>query len=1097
MKEGLIALLRCDLRICMRPRNSHSCGDIQYVRPVMLRLFPHTVPLLKENSRVPSGMLRRTAAHHAAAKPVPERDPFPEYGAPQIVSALPPAWVWWALLGVSLVGAFAYELRTSALQSRLLPQFAARLSYEIDAGPSPQIVFPRKGPYDQRLGNSSLPEFTRRLDSHGYRVVEQARMSEPMVRLARVGITPPYPEPPSAGLVVHAAHGETMFDGRRVDWLFERFEDIPAVVVESLVFIENRELLTATEPRRNPAVDWDRLARASLLYAGRQLGMDLEVEGGSTLATQIEKFRHSPGGRTASVFDKLGQMTAASLKVYQAGPDTRAERRRIVVDYLNSMPLAAVPDYGEVHGLGEGLHAWFGLDVQEVRQALLTVDESQAKVAAFKHVLALLCAVRSPTRLLVEDRVALNARIDSYTWRLEQAAVISSAFGRSVQETPLRFVEHRQVVRQDAIPGGKEVAAVRMQLLAMLGLPGLYEIDRLNLEVQSTIDLPLQRAANQLLHQLRDPEFLAAHGLRGERLLSRGDPREVVYSLLLYEITPQGNLLRVHADSLDQPFDLNTGMKMELGSTAKLRTVAYYLELVAGLYHALSTRTSAMRPDALADDPITHDPITQWAARTLERDPSISLEAFLRQALERGYPASPDEVFFTGGGAHVFHNFDQRDNDRVLSVRTGVIRSTNLVFIRLMRDVVRFHVARLPYDANALIADANNPLRERMLEEIADEEATLTLQRAYRSYASLPEPEAIRRVLRDRASPRRLTVVFYAWHAGADQQALARWLAEHVPEVTAAQVHKLARAYGNPQLTLADYGYLLDRHPLEIWCAGELLHTPGLSFEELNARAADAKRVSSAWLFDTRNRRAQDLRLKIRVERDAFARMTPAWQRLGFPFDRLVPSYATAIGSSSDRPAALAELMGIIVNDGWRRPTLLIERLRFAAGTPYHTVFTADPATTESVLSPTVARVLRGVLAEVVEEGTGRRLRDALHRPDGSPITVGGKTGSGDNRYETFTRGGSLKSSRSVNRTAAFVFYIGDRYYGVITASVDGALAHNYRFTSSLPLAVLKLLAPQLEQRLGCPAGSLSAVCEKQASKPRSRAIVRWEDHRR
>jgi hypothetical protein len=34
-----------------------------------------------------------------------------------------------------------------------------------------------------------------------------------------------------------------------------------------------------------------------------------------------------------------------------------------------------------------------------------------------------------------------------------------------------------------------------------------------------------------------------------------------------------------------------------------------------------------------------------------------------------------------------------------------------------------------------------------------------------------------------------------------------------------------------------------------------------------------------------------------------------------------VPSYATAIGSSADRPLALAELMGIIVNDGQRRPT--------------------------------------------------------------------------------------------------------------------------------------------------------------------------------
>ena len=74
--------------------------------------------------------------------------------------------------------------------------------------------------------------------------------------------------------------------------------------------------------------------------------------------------------------------------------------------------------------------------------------------------------------------------------------------------------------------------------------------------------------------------------------------------------------------------------------------------------------------------------------------------------------------------------------------------------------------------------------------------------------------------------------------------------------------------------------------------------------------------MGSAWLLTPRNRKAQDLRLRIRFERDAFARMTPYWQRLGFPFKTMVPSYATALGNSSDRPVALADLIGILVNDG-------------------------------------------------------------------------------------------------------------------------------------------------------------------------------------
>ena len=84
-------------------------------------------------------------------------------------------------------------------------------------------------------------------------------------------------------------------------------------------------------------------------------------------------------------------------------------------------------------------------------------------------------------------------------------------------------------------------------------------------------------------------------------------------------------------------------------------------------------------------------------------------------------------------------------------------------------------------------------------------------------------------------------------------------------------VHRLASAYGNPRLTIADYGYLLDLHPLEIWCSKELVQTPGLSFEDLMDGADGAKVISSQWLFQMRNRRAQDLRVKRRIERDAFA----------------------------------------------------------------------------------------------------------------------------------------------------------------------------------------------------------------------------------
>src|SRR3546814_11429074 len=93
-----------------------------------------------------------------------------------------------------------------------------------------------------------------------------------------------------------------------------------------------------------------------------------------------------------------------------------------------------------------------------------------------------------------------------------------------------------------------------------------------------------------------------------------------------------------------------------------------------------------------------------------------------------------------------------------------------------------------------------------------------------------------------------------------------------------------------------------------------------------------------AWLFKPSLRKAQDRRIRTLLEEQAFQRIAVSWQRLGYPFERLVPSFATSIGSSGDRPAALAELMGIIANDGLRLPLARFEPPRFAGGTPYDTV---------------------------------------------------------------------------------------------------------------------------------------------------------------
>lgn len=76
--------------------------------------------------------------------------------------------------------------------------------------------------------------------------------------------------------------------------------------------------------------------------------------------------------------------------------------------------------------------------------------------------------------------------------------------------------------------------------------------------------------------------------------------------------------------------------------------------------------------------------------------------------------------------------------------------------------------------------------------------------------------------------------------------------------------------------------------------------------------------------------RGQDERILTLLEIDAFHQIHQPWRALGYPFDSLVPSYATAISVSGDTPQALASPAGILVNQGVRNPVVRIEQLHFA-----------------------------------------------------------------------------------------------------------------------------------------------------------------------
>jgi membrane peptidoglycan carboxypeptidase len=972
--------------------------------------------------------------------------------------------LWVSLCVLLLVAAVFVEIQTSLLQSWFFTRTNEQISYQMATGNSADIVFPRSAPFDDRRGYSKMPALQARLESHGYQVSRQVRQSEKLVGLIKQGISPPYVEPPEAGLDIRGADSMPLFRHAQSEFLFGKMEDIPPALVKALLFLEDRDLDDPASPWQNPAIEWDRLFKAALLYIGSKFQIEAPVQGGSTLAVQLEKFRHSPHGRTESPVEKYRQLMGASLKAYRQGWNTRAWRERIIVDYFNTVPLAAAPGYGEIHGLGEGLFAWFGMQLADVVETLKTPGITPAKLRAYKHALALLISVRAPSVFLVEERASLEEKVNQFTRLMARSGIIDWDFAAALQETPIKFIPSAPLPPQPSSGKNKAANAIRTTLMESLGVYNVYDLNRLHLEVGSTIDVPLQKTITDFLQSLTNPQVIKARGLDGERLLENADPKKVIYSVLLVEPTPNGNLVRVQADNLAGPFDFNKSVKVELGSTAKLRTLTHYLELIAALHNEVSPLDAEGRKTKIQQ---ARDPLTKWAAETLQKEKSLTLEAFLDLAMERKYSANPYETFFTGGGIHHFENFEREDNKRILTLRDAFRNSTNLVFIRLMRDIVSYHRARLAYNSDAVLADSMNPDRKRMLQEIAEEESRIAIRRAYQAYHGQTEQQIVSRLLGSKKNAeRRLAILFFAWQIGNDEQALAAWLAKNRVSIKEAEVSKLFRAYQNPKLTLVDYAYLLSLHPLDLWCASEYRKNPDLTWENLLASSSDARRQGSAWLLNPHNRRAQDLRLRIRMEKEAFAHMVPYWQRLGFPFKTMVPSYATAIGNSSDRPVALAELIGILVNDGVRRPNTELSNIHFARGTPYETVFEPKAEPGEQVLAPEVARAVKKAMAAVVESGTARRLNGVFKLSDGTLITVGGKTGSGDNRVETFNRWGGVTSSRATNRTAAFVFYIGERYFGVVTAYVQGREAEKYHFTSSLPVTILKLLAPTILAKL-------------------------------
>ncbi|HXE04932.1 MAG TPA: transglycosylase domain-containing protein, partial [Bryobacteraceae bacterium] len=316
-------------------------------------------------------------------------------------------------MGAVLVGVAGYgavlEARTSYLQSLLFTRAAAEISFDLGTGPSSRIRFPKGGPYDDRLGYRELPSYLEALKGRHFVIEHQAEISPAMEHFVAQHGYALYHEKEAAGLSLRDRSGAPLYEAKYPERIYENFNSIPPLVVSTLLFIENRSILETEYPYRNPAVEWQRFFRAAGGQIAGLVNPRLQQGGGSTLATQIEKFEHADEGRTKGTTDKLLQMTAATTRAYLDGRDTTEARKHVVTAYLNATPLSSRPGYGEIIGIADGLRAWYGTDFAEANRLLsepMSGDLGR-KAEIYKQVLSLLMAQRRPSYYLMMDRQAL------------------------------------------------------------------------------------------------------------------------------------------------------------------------------------------------------------------------------------------------------------------------------------------------------------------------------------------------------------------------------------------------------------------------------------------------------------------------------------------------------------------------------------------------------------------------------------------------------------------------------------------------------------------------------------------------------------------
>lgn len=981
-----------------------------------------------------------------------------------------------------VAGLIGLEGHTGFLQSRIFPAIASGNRFKVVSGRASSVVTPPDGVYDRKAGYTRGPDFDESLRKE-FDLVAQAQREGPNGSFLWLRYAYPiYDQKTQPGLKIYDQTGQILYDARFPQVAYDKFESLPPLLINSLLYVENRKVLDDTSDRRNHVVEPNRLFLAAL----GKLKLAPTRAGGSTLAMQLEKVHHSPGGSSGNdIFEKMRQIITGSSRAYKNGPDTTEERRKTVLDYINAMPLAADPRFGEVTGFSEGMMVWFGEDIREVNRLLnlpqdkLEGDQLRRVAKIYRETLSLVMAVKKPSGFILHDRESLEDRVNRFLPALADVGVITQRLCDAALAQKTEFSNAPVLQARANTLGLKSVDSLRINFMQTLGRKNifdLHDLDQIDANLVTTHDGKVSAGVQRILKELGDPETARKRGLVGYRLLADGQAPNVIYSISLTENTENAILQRVQADNFDGQLNLNQNSMLQLGSTSKARTVDLYLKTIEDVYKEHAGKTpQELRAVAVAPK----DRLTRWAVDYLAApNTDKSLDAMLEAALDRQYPASPHESFFTGGGVHTFENFDPKDNGGVFSIRQALTESINLPITRLGNDIVNHVIYHKMKIDPAIFTDASHPSRRVYLEKFAQMEGQDFLETAWKEQKGKNAEELVSLLAgQTRRTPAHLAVVHRTVLPDASLEKFEEFIRKEATGLPAkADIQKLYADYApekfsmgmeRDKLSLQDRGYVTGIHPMKLWLAAQQARTGNpkwdrAEWDKATADSARARVVIYEWLMKPDRKERQDSCIHTMLEREAFTHIHAEYKTMGYPFGHLVPSIATfAMGVSGDTPAALAEFMSILQNEGLRKPVINITDVDLATGTPYERQYDRRLPPPVRARSPEVARHVLGALHNVVEHGTARRIRGAFKLSDGRVLDLYAKTGTGDNRLERHTARGALISSDAVDRTGTVMVGIGNKFALTITAYVKDDAGH-YKFTSSLPLQVVLTIAEEL-----------------------------------